>query len=108
MSRLSPSTKAAPGCERDVQRLLEIVRRTVSELRPQAATALQPGLDSVLDRDLGLDSLARAELWARIEQEFGVRLPDSLFANAETPADLLRALQGRAAPAAISNAVSHT
>ncbi|MFI8743704.1 AMP-binding protein [Pseudomonas sp. NPDC077186] len=105
MSRLSPSTKAAPGCERDVQRLLEIVRRTVSELRPQAATALQPGLDSVLDRDLGLDSLARAELWARIEQEFGVRLPDSLFANAETPADLLRALQGRTAPAAAASPV---
>jgi 1-acyl-sn-glycerol-3-phosphate acyltransferase len=109
MSRPPPSTKAAPGCERDVERLLEIVRRTVSELRPQAATALQPGLDSVLDRDLGLDSLARAELWARIEQEFGVRLPDSLFASAESPADLLRALQGRGgqAPSPPSVVVDH-
>lgn len=95
MSRPSPLAGVAPGCDRDVERLLGIVRRTVSELRPQAGAGLQANLYSVLDRDLGLDSLARAELWSRIEQEFGVRLPDSLFASAETPADLLRALQGR-------------
>ena len=99
MSRPPPYAGAAPGCDRDVERLLGIVRRTVSELRPQAAAGLQVSLYSVLDRDLGLDSLARAELWSRIEQEFGVRLPDSLFASAETAADLLRALHGRGAQA---------
>ncbi|MFA5892279.1 MAG: AMP-binding protein, partial [Actinomycetota bacterium] len=49
-------------------------------------------LDSDLDRDLGLDSLGRAELVLRIDRTFKVRLPDSLIGEADTPADLLRAL----------------
>lgn len=55
-------------------------------------------LDSRLERDLGLDSLALAELLVRLEEQFGVRLPTTVLASAETPQDLLRAL--RAAPLA--------
>jgi len=51
------------------------------------------GLDSSLERDLELDSLARAELLLRIEHEFGVRLPEGTLAQMETPRDLLRALE---------------
>ncbi|MCK4587591.1 MAG: AMP-binding protein, partial [Gammaproteobacteria bacterium] len=49
-------------------------------------------LDSSLEKDLGLDSLARVELLARIERHFGVVLPERMFAEAETPRDLLREL----------------
>jgi 1-acyl-sn-glycerol-3-phosphate acyltransferase len=71
-------------------RLLSLVVQLVTEVRPGGlATA---GLDSMLDKDLGLDSLARVELLARIEQAFGVRLPDDLLGSAETPRDLLQAL----------------
>lgn len=56
--------------------------------RPSAPTTL----DSSLERDLGLDSLARVELLARLEQRFAVTLPESVFAGADTPRDLLRAL----------------
>ncbi|WP_259331966.1 AMP-binding protein [Pseudomonas sp. GW101-3H06] len=95
MSRPLPETRTAPRFDGDAQKLLEIVRRTVVELRPQAAQDLQITLHSVLDRDLGLDSLARVELWSRIEHAFGVRLPENLFASADTPQDILRVLHSR-------------
>jgi acyl carrier protein len=49
-------------------------------------------LDSALDRDLGLDSLARVELLVRLEQSFGVSLAEDTLASVETPRDVLRAL----------------
>src|SRR5258708_3675537 len=51
---------------------------------------LQPG--SHLDRELGLGSLERVELLARLESEFGVFLPDRTAAEANTPDDLARAI----------------
>ncbi|NOX91239.1 MAG: acyl carrier protein, partial [Gammaproteobacteria bacterium] len=45
-----------------------------------------------LEKDLGLDSLARVELLARIERHFGLVLPERIFAEAESPRDLLREL----------------
>src|SRR3990172_11740275 len=50
-------------------------------------------LQSHLERDLGLDSLARVELFHRVEDAFGVRLREEIMVAAETPADLLRALE---------------
>ncbi len=104
MSRPPPETNAAPCFDGDAEKLLGIVQRTVAELRPQAAAGLRVSLHSVLDRDLGVDSLARVELWSRIEHEFGVRLPENLFASADTPADVLRVLRvlhGRTGAAAV-------
>jgi 1-acyl-sn-glycerol-3-phosphate acyltransferase len=45
-------------------------------------------LDCRLDADLGLDSLGRTELLTRLEQRFGVRLPEQALL-AETPRALL-------------------
>lgn len=47
---------------------------------------------SQLDRDLGLGSLERVELLARLETAFGVRLPDQVVAEANTPEELAMAL----------------
>jgi 1-acyl-sn-glycerol-3-phosphate acyltransferase len=47
---------------------------------------------SQLDRDLGLGSLERVELLARLETSFGVGLPDRVVAEANTPDDLAKAL----------------
>ena len=82
-------------------RLLSIVDRLVAEVR--SAGRSSAALDSSLERDLGLDSLARVELLARIEQAFGVRLADELLGTAETPRDLLRAVAA-GAPAAAETA----
>lgn len=75
--------------------LIEIARATLRDLRQAEADSLPLTLDSTLDQDLGLDSLARVELFTRIEQDLRVRLPDSLFESAETLGDIAIAL-GRA------------
>ena len=71
-------------------RLLQIVSAVVEELHPGQTTTV--ALDSTIDRELGLDSLARVELVARTESAFGITLPEQAFATIETPRDLLRAV----------------
>ncbi|MFZ5594620.1 MAG: AMP-binding protein [Pseudomonadota bacterium] len=71
--------------------LLDIVQQLAAELRPGRKEAVA-ALDSALDRDLGLDSLARVELLLRIERAMGVSLGEQTLATAETPRDLLRAV----------------
>jgi len=72
-------------------RVLEAVRAMLTELGSQGALPMLTAA-SLLDRDLGLGSLERVELLARLETEFGVRLPDSVAAEANTPEDLAHAI----------------
>jgi acyl carrier protein len=71
-------------------KLIGVVEEVARELNPTRKRAAAT-LDSRLDRDLGIDSLGRAELVARIEHAFGVSLPERILAQAETPRDLLAA-----------------
>ncbi len=66
------------------------------QLREMSSFRALQGLsaDSSLERDLGLDSLSRAELILRIEKEFGVDLPDSAIMDGLTPRDLAEAVLG--------------
>ena len=70
--------------------LLRVAGEVAGELHPHRTVSAT--LDSPLERELGFDSLGRVELVARLERTFGVALPESLVASAETPRDLLRAL----------------
>ncbi|MGZ5035046.1 MAG: acyl carrier protein, partial [Usitatibacter sp.] len=72
--------------------LLEIIAGLLRESQPAGGAIAAPALDSSLERDLGIDSLARAELLLRVERAFDVRLPEHLLGSAETPRDLLRAV----------------
>lgn len=83
--------------------LLEVVRELVAELEPPSRSeqaeplGRRPGVERVrfgasLGSDLGLDSLARAELVGRVERRYGVTLPERTLAEAESPSDLLRAV----------------
>jgi acyl carrier protein len=88
-----------------VDDLLEVVRKLTSEIHPNRLPNQSITLDSAFDRELGLDSLARVELLARLEQHFSITLPESTFASAESARDLLRAMRNisgheRKAPAA--------
>ncbi len=94
------------------QQLLDIIGGLVAELG--AGVTRRPALDDSLDRDLGISSLERVELLLRLERAFGVRLPDSVMAEAATPRELVAAILGAApstpevAPAPVSPATPGT
>jgi acyl carrier protein len=87
-------------------RLLEVVAAVAREARPHVEPHVT--LDSSLERELGLDSLARVELVLRLEKEFGAALPEQALATSETPRDLLRFLLSSAghAPQAADRSVA--
>ena len=75
------------------ERVLTVIRRLLEELGSHGALPML-GTQSNLDRDLGLGSLERVELMARLETEFGVRLSDRVASEANTPDDLAVAISG--------------
>jgi 1-acyl-sn-glycerol-3-phosphate acyltransferase len=85
------TTTAPPPVEHELLRLAREVAREMRQGQVEAAPK-RIEMGSSLERDLGLDSLGRAELVARLERAFGVRLPEAVLGGAETPADLARAL----------------
>jgi fatty-acyl-CoA synthase len=86
---------ATPATQLDAsevrERVLDVIRSLLEELGSRGALPMLNGA-SQLDRDLGLGSLERVELLARLETAFGVRLADSVVAEANTPEDLAKAL----------------
>jgi acyl carrier protein len=85
-------------CSAARERVLEVIRGLLEELGSQGALPML-SFSSQLDRDLGLGSLERVELLARLETAFDVRLPDRVASEADTPEELARAIL--AVPAAI-------
>ncbi|WP_084605628.1 AMP-binding protein [Psychromonas aquimarina] len=88
MSKINPVEKE----QNTAQQLLELVGKLASELHPGSQLQQTVILTSLLDRDLGFDSLGRVELIHRVEHTFGVTLADNTFAAVETVEDLLKAL----------------
>ena len=82
------------------ERVLDVVRELLEELGSHGALP-QLSASSSLDRDLGLGSLERVELLTRLENAFGIRLPDTLAAEASTPEELAAGIV--AAPGAESD-----
>ncbi len=85
--------------------VLETVAALARETRSGGASP-PVGLDTSLERDLGFDSLERAELLLRLERACGVRLPSRTLVDAETPRDLVRAVQAGSAQAPAATAVA--
>ncbi|NML18200.1 AMP-binding protein [Azohydromonas caseinilytica] len=71
-------------------RLMAVIGSLMRELHGGHAPA--PALDDDLQQALGIDSLARMELMLRLEQSFGVRLPEAQVQAARTPRELLHIL----------------
>jgi acyl carrier protein len=73
------------------ERVLNALRALLTELGSAGALPmLVPS--SHFDRDLGLGSVERVELLARLEAEFGIRLPDRVAAEINTPEELTEAI----------------
>ena len=86
------------------QHLLRLIEQLVAESR--LGREMTVTLDSLFERDLGIDSLGRAELLLRAERAFKVSLPEHALTSAETPRDLLRiVLTAHAPSAAVEKAV---
>ncbi|HUG78697.1 MAG TPA: AMP-binding protein [Burkholderiales bacterium] len=81
----------------DPNKLLAVVSEVAREARPHVDAYV--ALDSSLERDLGLDSLARVELVLRLERRFAASLPEQALVSSETPRDLLRFLLAAAGQA---------
>jgi 1-acyl-sn-glycerol-3-phosphate acyltransferase len=89
----SPVKKSNAEIREDLsEQLLGIIKNLAIEVRPQLRRDFGIELDSDLDADIGLGSLARAELLLRLDRAFKVRLPEGLIADAATPRDLLEAV----------------
>jgi len=83
---------ADPALEPQVdEKVLGIAAALQRELDP-GRPPRRADMAASLDRDWGFDSLARAELFLRLERAFGVSLPERLLAEAETLRELGKAL----------------
>ncbi len=82
----------------DVRRVVleERVHRTIRalalELHPEWSERIVVATETDLDRDLGFDSLARAELLMRLNRSFGIALADRLIVDAGTVGDICSAV----------------
>jgi len=90
------------------EKVLEIINDLARELRSGQSTAGQAQLDSNLERDLGFDSLERAELLLRLERAFNVRLPARTLMTTETPRDLVGAVRAGSISLPPASAVAPT
>ncbi len=76
----------------DMDALLGVIRELVGEVHPHWKN-LHFLPDTQLERELGLDSMARVELHHRIEQSLQVTLAEHAAVHAMTANDLMRAIQ---------------
>lgn len=88
-ARLPASVEIVVSFDSAAARLLDLLRELLREIHPSQRGLDSLSLDSHVDRDLGLDSLARTELLQRVERSFQVRLGEGVLL-VETPRDLLQ------------------
>jgi 1-acyl-sn-glycerol-3-phosphate acyltransferase len=84
----------ASGHLPDIDALLALIRSIVGEVHPKwKHIRFTP--HTLLERELGLDSLARMELRNRIEQLFNIRLDEKAAVCACTPHELMQAIHAQ-------------
>ncbi len=72
--------------------LLAVIRKLVGEVHPHwKHLHFRP--NTLLEQELGLDSMARMELHVRLEQALNVSLPEGTAVCSATPNDLMLAIQ---------------
>jgi acyl carrier protein len=90
--------RAEPKSDKRAETLLQVIGDLLTEIHPHHPHVERITLDSSFEKELGLDSLSRVELIARVETAFKLALPERTYAEAETPRDLLRTLLGTEVP----------
>jgi len=77
--------------------LLQVISALIKDIHPHLASHALT-LDSILDKQLGLDSLARMELLARLEKRFKISLSAQRIMEANTPNALLKLINNQGLP----------
>lgn len=77
--------------ENTAQQLIDVTREFLKEINAEYAQQAI-SLDASLDRDLGLGSLERAELFRRIEKKLSVKFSDEILAQTDSLQFLLKAV----------------
>ena len=88
---MSEPDNTAASSSPDMQELLSIIRTMVGEVHPHWKN-LHFSADTHLERELGLDSMARMELRTRIESAMTVTLDESMAICANTPNRLMQVI----------------
>lgn len=101
MSRRPRHEPVSPGAAVSAQSLLRVLAALLEETPRAERFTGTLTLDSHLESDLGLDSLARTELLSRLNETFGILMPDQALL-AQTPRELLNHL-AQAAGQPVSN-----
>ena len=86
-----PDNSPAPGTTPDITALLAVIRELVGEVHPHWKN-LHFSPDTHLEKELGLDSMARMELCTRVESSLGVKLDEATAVGATTPNKLLQVI----------------
>jgi 1-acyl-sn-glycerol-3-phosphate acyltransferase len=73
----------------EMSTLLSVIRELVGEVHPRWKN-LHFTPDTHLEKELGLDSMARVELCARLESTLGMKLNETRVASASTPGRLMK------------------
>ena len=104
---VSKETTETDQLQAVIKRVLDVIRTLVGEIHPQWKN-LRFTPDTQLERELGLDSMARMELRTRIEANLGIELDEARAIAAMTPNDLLCALVMHTADGEVCNDVADT
>lgn len=86
-----PDNSPAPGTAPDIKSLLSVIRSLVGEVHPRWKN-LHFSPDTHLEKELGLDSMARMELCTRVESSLSIKLNEDAVAGATTPNKLLQVI----------------
>ena len=71
-----------------LEELLKIIHICLPETETEAIT-----MDTVINRDLGADSMSFVMLMTKIEARFNVRVPESTWKNLSTVQDVIDAVK---------------
>ena len=88
----APPAGVSPEPDGAIEAVLRTTRDMMLELQPHRRDRLHLTGRTLLERDLGLDSLGRMELFARLGRELDVDVPDGALATVESLGDLAAAI----------------
>ena len=87
----APDNAPDTGTPADIKSLLSVIRELVGEVHPRWKN-LHFTPDTHLEKELGLDSMARVELCTRLESSLGLKLDETVVAGATTANKILQAI----------------